>query len=84
MPISIQTPNFSITFMPAVEDATQIEAQFPPFIPITPEIQAAIDAKYGTLAERQTKQAKLDKPENQMEKLIDRIVQLEVQAKKVS
>jgi hypothetical protein len=83
MPISIQTPDLSITFVPAVEDATQIEAQFPPFIPITPEIQAVIDAKYGTLAERQAKQAKLNKPENQMEKLIDRIAQLETQVKKV-
>lgn len=83
MNISLRGDNFALLMISAEEDVSQIETLLEAILPVTSEIQAAIDAKYGTLAERQAKQAKLDQPENQMEKLIDRIAQLEAQVKKV-
>ncbi len=81
MNISLKGEGFAFSFTTPEDDETQIEQFLPPIIPLTPAIQAAIDAKYGTMDERKARKAKFDKPENKMEKLLDRIADLEAKVK---
>ncbi|MEZ4671440.1 MAG: hypothetical protein R3E39_26350 [Anaerolineae bacterium] len=77
MNIILQGDTFALNMTTEEEDETKIEQLFSGIIPLTPEIQSAINAKYGTLAERQARKSKYDKPENKADKLLDRIAELE-------
>lgn len=81
MEIKLRGENFLVNATLEEDDETKIEEFLKYSIPIiTPEIQAAIDAKYGTLAERQARKAAGEQPMT-LETLAARVAVLEEELK---
>jgi hypothetical protein len=82
MHIALKGEQFAINMVTIEDDETRIEEWIAETMPLTSEMQAAIDAKYGTLAERQARKAAGVKPLT-LETLAERVAALEAQVQQL-
>jgi hypothetical protein len=79
MQIKLDGETFTLSLTSAEEDETHIEALVASLMPLTPEIQAHIESKYGTVAERQARKLRRDNPENSWDRLLERLEAVEAE-----